>query len=121
MLILNSFIQNFVITIRVDTGKPFFNSVYKLYLCNYLCFRAKDILNIAIISTEEAGKRIAESQTQSKVIVKRPIAKRPGRSASECTPPPIVPVGLQIQPNLKKLVESTFHVEIPTNGKVGPG
>lgn len=60
-------------------------------------------------------------QPQSKVIVKRPIAKRAGRSISECVPilqgPSCPP-----QMNLKKPVESNQQqVEQTPNGKIAPG
>lgn len=81
-------------------------------------YSAKDILNLEIISTEEAEAK--ESQTQSKVTVKRPIAKRANRSVSECIPSS-VPVAISQPPtNLKKPVEPSIP-EPSANGKVGPG
>ncbi|XP_043469235.1 enhancer of mRNA-decapping protein 3 [Leptopilina heterotoma] len=79
---------------------------------------AKDILELSIISINDAGKNITDAETQSRVIVKRPIAKRAGRSTSDFTPPPPPEVQVQTQFTLKKSIESTFQMEIPSNGRI---
>lgn len=59
-------------------------------------------------------------QLQSKVIVKRPIAKRAGRSISECAV--LQAASCQPQVNLKKPVESNQQqVEQTPNGKIASG
>jgi len=82
-------------------------------------YSVKDIQNLEIISTEEAGN---VNDTHSKVIVKRPIAKRAGRSISECVPNPIVQAGSsQTQTNFKKPTEpNQQQVEQTPNGKIPP-
>lgn len=82
---------------------------------------AKDILELSIISINDAGKNIADAETQSRVIVKRPIAKRAGRSTTDFTPPPPPEVQVQTQFTLKKSIESTFQMEIPSNGRITSG
>ncbi|KAM0737281.1 Enhancer of mRNA-decapping protein 3 [Formica fusca] len=77
----------------------------------------KDIQKLEIISTEEAGTNVNDMQLQSKVIVKRPIAKRAGRSISECAV--LQAASCQPQVNLKKPVESNQQqVEQTPNGKI---
>lgn len=72
-----------------------------------------------IISTEEAGAK--EEQMESKVTVKRPIAKRANRSVSECIPPSTPPVNQnQVQGNSVKKNEQSYP-EYPTNGQVLAG
>ncbi|KAL0134504.1 hypothetical protein PUN28_001353 [Cardiocondyla obscurior] len=78
----------------------------------------KDIQNVEIISTEEAGN---VNDTHSKVIVKRPIAKRAGRSISECVPNTLQPgsSNAQMQANVKKPMESNQQqTEQTPNGKI---
>lgn len=83
-------------------------------------FSAKDIINVEIISTKEAGSNVNDTQTQSKVIVKRPIAKRAGRSFSESVPSSTYSSGMQSSSNFKKPVESAQQQsELATNGKMG--
>ena len=84
---------------------------------NYLYYYSvKDIQNLEIISTEEAGN---VNDTHSKVIVKRPIAKRAGRSISECVPNATVQAGSsQSQTNFKKPAEPNQQVEQTPNGKI---
>lgn len=60
-------------------------------------------------------------QLQSKVIVKRPIAKRAGRSISECVPV-LQATSCPPQVNLKKPVEpNQQQMEQTPNGKIAPG
>lgn len=69
-----------------------------------------------MISTEEAGN---VNDTHSKVIVKRPIAKRAGRSISECVPNILQAGSSQMQMNFKKPVEpNQQQVEQTPNGKI---
>ncbi|XP_015124971.1 enhancer of mRNA-decapping protein 3 [Diachasma alloeum] len=72
---------------------------------------AKDIENLEIISTEEAGAK--EVQMSSKVTVKRPIAKRANRSVSECIPSSVPPASSHSK-------KATDPIPIPevTNGKM---
>lgn len=78
----------------------------------------KDIHNVEIISTEEVATN--DFQVQSKVIVKRPIAKRAGRSISESVSSAVQASGSQVQTNFKKPVESNQQqVEQTANGKIG--
>lgn len=78
----------------------------------------KDIQNLEIISTEEAGN---VNDTHSKVIVKRPIAKRAGRSISECVPNILQAGSSQTQMNFKKPPEPNQPlVEQTPNGKIPP-
>lgn len=86
-------------------------------------YRAKDILNIEIISTEEAIAGCDEVQTSSKVTVRRPIAKRAGRSVSECIPPIVIPNSdIQPQPNTRKTLDpAQTHSEPSSNGKISLG
>ena len=82
----------------------------------------KDIQNLEIISTEEAGPNVNDVQPQSKVIVKRPIAKRVGRSVSECVPSVVQVGGPQAQTNFKKPAEPIQQqIEQTPNGKFAPG
>ncbi|XP_070151800.1 enhancer of mRNA-decapping protein 3 [Polyergus mexicanus] len=77
----------------------------------------RDIQKLEIISTEEVGTNANDMQLQSKVIVKRPIAKRAGRSISECAV--LQAASCQPQANLKKPVESNQQqVEQTPNGKI---
>ncbi|XP_011690420.1 PREDICTED: enhancer of mRNA-decapping protein 3 [Wasmannia auropunctata] len=93
-------------------GMPHTSSVVNLSV--------KDIQNLEIISTEEAGN---VNDTHSKVIVKRPIAKRVGRSISECVPNATVQAGSSQTPqtNFKKPAEPyQQQVEQTPNGKIPP-
>lgn len=82
---------------------------------------AKDIVNLQIIATEEIPPAPAkESQARSKVSVKRPIAKRAGRSVSESMPPGPQNVAGQVPVNSKKVVEPVIvKTEPSSNGKNG--
>lgn len=83
--------------------------------CLYYC-SVKDIQNLEIISTEEAGN---VNDTHSKVIVKRPIAKRAARSLSECVPNILQAGSSQTQMNFKKPMElNQQQVEQTPNGKI---
>ncbi|XP_032673525.1 enhancer of mRNA-decapping protein 3 isoform X1 [Odontomachus brunneus] len=89
-------------------GIPHSSSIVKLSV--------KDIHNVEIISTEEAGTN--DIQSQSKVIVKRPIAKRAGRSISESVSSTVQAGGSQA-PNFRKPMESNQQqMEQTTNGKI---
>lgn len=89
--------------------------MYYLYHCS-----VKDIQNLEIISTEEAGN-VNDTNTHSKVIVKRPIAKRAGRSISECVPNTVQAGSSQTQTNFKKSAEpNQQQVEQTPNGKIPP-
>ncbi|XP_014471538.1 PREDICTED: enhancer of mRNA-decapping protein 3 isoform X2 [Dinoponera quadriceps] len=93
-------------------GIPHTSSVVKLSV--------KDIHNVEIISTEEAATN--DIQAQSKVIVKRPIAKRAGRSISESVTSTVQAGGSQTQTNFRKPMESNQQqqMEQTTNGKIAP-
>ncbi|XP_020277841.1 enhancer of mRNA-decapping protein 3 isoform X2 [Pseudomyrmex gracilis] len=81
----------------------------------------KDIQKLEIISTEEARTSMNDVQSQSKVIVKRPIAKRAGRSVSECVPPAPQATSSP-QTNVKKPAESNQQqIDQTPNGKIPPG
>lgn len=75
-----------------------------------------------IIQVEDSAAQ-RDAQTQSKVMVKRPIAKRAGRSVSECSIPIAQPQAVQVLPNVRKQQsEVQPYSEIQnTNGKVGAG
>lgn len=80
---------------------------------------AKDIVNVEIISTEDTQTALTKSQLQRKVLVKRPIAKRVGRSVSECISPPIQSVTPQMQLASRKPIETLpSYSEASINGKV---
>ncbi|XP_034942378.1 enhancer of mRNA-decapping protein 3 [Chelonus insularis] len=76
---------------------------------------AKDIQNLEIISTEEAGNK--DVQMHSKVTVKRPIAKRANRSISECIPTTTSSTANQLQSNYKKPTEPS-QPDSSSNGRV---
>lgn len=80
----------------------------------------KDIQNVEIISTNDAGTNMNDIQSQSKVIVKKPIAKKAGRSISECVSMSTVQAGAsQIQMHFKKPVELIHQqAEQTPNGKI---
>lgn len=86
----------------------------------YLIFSANDILSIEIISINETGPNTNDNnQSQNKVTVKRPIAKRAGRSISESVSSSTQSTSSQTQSNFKK-PDSNAHcsMEQPTNGKL---
>ncbi|XP_020709599.1 enhancer of mRNA-decapping protein 3 [Athalia rosae] len=105
----------------VTLTKTFRNGVP--YPSPQVILSAKDILHIEIISTEEAVETQSNVQTSSKVTVRRPIAKRAGRSVSECIPPLVIPnAEVQQQSNPRKPLESIqSHSEPPSNGKINLG
>lgn len=80
-------------------------------------------MNVDIVSVEDSSTAQKDVQTQSKVTVKRPIAKRAGRSVSECSVPIVQPQAAQVMPNVRKAPsEVQPYAELPnTNGKAGPG
>lgn len=97
------------------------HNMLKCYNCFYY-YSVKDIQNLEIISTEEAASNVNDVQSQSKIIVKRPIAKRAGRSVSECVPATIQVGSSQAQTNFKKPVEpNQQQIEQTPNGKFAPG
>ncbi|XP_015520678.1 enhancer of mRNA-decapping protein 3 [Neodiprion pinetum] len=102
----------------VTLTKAFRNGVP--YPSPQVVLSAKDILHIEIISTEEAEDCRDEVQTSSKVTVRRPIAKRAGRSVSECIPPLVLPNSdIQQQSNARKPLDSMqSHPEPAANGKI---
>ncbi|XP_072755611.1 enhancer of mRNA-decapping protein 3 [Anoplolepis gracilipes] len=98
--------------------KPFCNGIP--HTSSIVNLSVKDIQKVEIISTEEAGTNVNDIQPQSKVIVKRPIAKRAGRSISECVPI-LQATSCHSQINLKKPVEpNQQQVEQTPNGKIAP-
>ncbi|XP_066598209.1 enhancer of mRNA-decapping protein 3 [Prorops nasuta] len=78
----------------------------------------KDIANLEIISTEEPNN---ETTAESKITVKRPIAKRPSRSVSESTPSSTQCTGTSNQMYPKKQTEQAVPLPEPSsNGKQNP-
>lgn len=92
-------------------------------MCDCFCRSGKDIQNVEIISTNDAGTNMNDIQSQSKVIVKKPIAKKAGRSISECVSMSTVQAGAsQIQMHFKKPVELIHQqAEQTPNGKIALG
>ncbi|XP_003428062.1 enhancer of mRNA-decapping protein 3 [Nasonia vitripennis] len=105
----------------VTLAKAFCNGVP--HSSSHVTLRAKDILNVDIVSVEDPSTAQKDVQAQSKVTVKKPIAKRAGRSVSECSVPIVQPQPAQVMPNVKKAPsEVQPYAELPnTNGKAGPG
>jgi hypothetical protein len=93
--------------------------MYIHVLNSYHC-SGKDIQNVEIISTDDAGTNMNDIQSQSKVIVKKPIAKKAGRSISECVSMSMAQAGTsQMQIHFKKPVEPTHQqLEQTLNGKI---
>ncbi|CAK9826207.1 Enhancer of mRNA-decapping protein 3 [Anthophora retusa] len=102
----------------VTLSKAFCNGVP--HTSPLVVISAKDILNVEFISINETGTNANDNnQTQNKVTVKRPIAKRAGRSFSESVPSSVQSTSSQTQPNLKKAESnSQSNVEQSANGKV---
>ncbi|KOC61263.1 Enhancer of mRNA-decapping protein 3 [Habropoda laboriosa] len=101
----------------VTLSKAFCNGVP--HTSPVVVISAKDILNVEFISINETGTNANDNnQTQNKVTVKRPIAKRAGRSFSESVPSSVQSTSSQTQPNLKKTESnSQSNVEQSANGK----
>ncbi|XP_029032135.1 enhancer of mRNA-decapping protein 3 [Osmia bicornis bicornis] len=80
----------------------------------------KDILNVEFISINETSNTNDINQTQNKVTVKRPIAKRAGRSFSESVPSSVQSTSSQTQTNFIKKPDNNAQpiTEQPANGKV---
>lgn len=81
-----------------------------------------DIISLPENQANDVGSRAAES----KVMVKRPIAKRVGRSISESASPCMLPVAAsaQFSGNVRKTVEilqPPLPEAQPTNGRLYPG
>ncbi|XP_011299816.1 enhancer of mRNA-decapping protein 3 [Fopius arisanus] len=77
------------------------------YPSSQVIINAKDIENLEIISTEEAGAREVQSSK-----VKRPIAKRANRSVSEC-----IPTSVPSATWYSKKVTDPIPIPEVTNGK----
>lgn len=92
-----------------------------MLLKTYVFFSAKDILSIEIISTENTNSKANDAQTQSKVNVKRPIAKRAGRSLSECVISPAQSCPASSSTCTRKTVEMPSQAEPSTNGRGAVG
>lgn len=86
-------------------SENFESNVNNLFI-NILLFRAKDILNIDIILTPEGTPG-----QSSKVVVRKPVPKRAGRSVSESSP------HANVSSLSKKLTECQVQ-DTPTNGKI---
>lgn len=80
-------------------------------------------MNVEFISINETESVANDSsQAQNKVTVKRPIAKRAGRSFSESVPSSTQSTSSQTQFNLKKPdTNAQCSTEQPTNGRVSLG
>ncbi|KAF7391214.1 hypothetical protein HZH66_009694 [Vespula vulgaris] len=85
----------------VTLSKAFCNGVP--HTSSVVSLNAKDIVNVEIISTKEACSNVNDTQTQSKVTVKRPIAKRAGRSFSESVPSSTHSAESNCKPTQKRL------------------
>ena len=102
----------------VTLSKAFCNGVPHSSLLVVLS--TKDILNIEFISLNEAVSNASDNnQAQNKVTVKRPIAKRAGRSFSESVPSTTQSTSSQTQSNFKKPDNNSQPpTEQPVNGKL---
>ncbi|XP_076641146.1 enhancer of mRNA-decapping protein 3 [Halictus rubicundus] len=104
----------------VTLSKAFRNGVP--HSSSVVVLSTKDILNVEIISINETGSSSNDNnQAQNKVTVKRPIAKRAGRSVSESVPSCTQSTSSQTQSNFKK-PDTNAHCSTEqagtTNGKV---
>ncbi|CAL7936515.1 unnamed protein product [Xylocopa violacea] len=81
---------------------------------------AKDIFNVEFISINETESSTNDNnQAQNKITVKRPIAKRAGRSFSESVSSTVQSSSSQTHPNLRKTdTSSQCTIEQSANGKV---
>ncbi|XP_076236354.1 enhancer of mRNA-decapping protein 3 [Calliopsis andreniformis] len=102
----------------VTLSKTFCNGVP--HTPSEVILSAKDILDVEFISINETGSNTNDSnQLQNKVTVKRPIAKRAGRSISESVPFSTQSTSSQTQSNFKKPDNNAqCSLEQPTNGKM---
>ncbi|XP_076620295.1 enhancer of mRNA-decapping protein 3 [Colletes latitarsis] len=102
----------------VTLSKAFCNGVP--HTSSIVVLSVKDILNVQFISINETESTANDSnQTQNKVTVKRPIAKRAGRSFSESIPFSTQSTSSQTQSNLKKPdTNAQCPTEQPSNGRV---
>ncbi|XP_015429110.1 PREDICTED: enhancer of mRNA-decapping protein 3 isoform X2 [Dufourea novaeangliae] len=102
----------------VSLSKAFCNGVP--HSSSIVVLSAKDILNVEFISINDTGVNANDSnQAQNKVTVKRPIAKRAGRSFSESVPSCTQSTSSQTQSNFKKPdTNIQCFTEEATNGKV---
>ncbi|XP_017880525.1 enhancer of mRNA-decapping protein 3 isoform X2 [Ceratina calcarata] len=80
----------------------------------------KDILDVEFIAINDPGSIVNDNnQAQNKVTVKRPIAKRAGRSFSESVSSSVQSTSSQLQSNFKKAdANSQFIIEQSANGKI---
>ncbi|KAK9296656.1 hypothetical protein QLX08_009382 [Tetragonisca angustula] len=106
-------------------SKAFCNGVPHSSPIVVLC--TKDILNVEFISINDKGFNTNDTrynvsdhnQAQNSVTVKRPIAKRVGRSFSESVSSSVQSTSSQTQSNFKKPnSNSQSTLEQPTNGKI---
>ncbi|XP_076676516.1 enhancer of mRNA-decapping protein 3 [Andrena cerasifolii] len=102
----------------VTLSKAFCNGVP--HNSSIVVLSTKDILNIEFISLNEAVSNMSDNnQAQNKVTVKRPIAKRAGRSFSESVPSTTQSTSSQTQSNFKKPDNNPQPpAEQPVNGKL---
>ena len=102
----------------VTLSKAFCNGVP--HSSSIVVLSTKDILNIEFISlNEEVSNASDNNQAQNKVTVKRPIAKRAGRSFSESVPSTTQSTSSQTQSNFKKPDNNSQPpTEQPVNGKL---
>ena len=102
----------------VTLSKAFCNGVP--HSSSIVVLSTKDILNIEFISLNEAVSNASDNnQAQNKVTVKRPIAKRAGRSFSESVPSTTQSTSSQTQSNFKKPDNNSQPpTEQPVNGKL---
>ncbi|XP_078047675.1 enhancer of mRNA-decapping protein 3 [Augochlora pura] len=102
----------------VTLSKAFCNGVP--HSSSVVVLSTKDIINVEIISINDTGSNSNDNnQSQNKVTVKRPIAKRAGRSFPESGPSCTESTSSQTQSNFKK-PDANVHctTEQATNGKV---
>ncbi|XP_014212962.1 enhancer of mRNA-decapping protein 3 isoform X2 [Copidosoma floridanum] len=103
----------------VTLAKAFCNGVPNT--SSQVTLRAKDIFKIDIVSLVDVSQK--DDLPQSRVTVKRPIAKRAGRSVSECSFPISQLQNFQTLSSFKKLpLETLPYLDTScTNGKVSTG
>ncbi|PBC34583.1 enhancer of mRNA-decapping protein 3 [Apis laboriosa] len=98
-------------------SKAFCNGVPHSSPIVVLC--AKDILNVEFISINETALNTNDNnQAHNNVTVKRPIAKRAGRSFSESVSSSVQSTSSQTQTNVKKPNSSQSIIEQSANGKI---
>lgn len=109
-------LNNFFIYIKVI--------IFKFFCKKYIdfIFSAKDILNVEFISINETALNTNDNnQAHNNVTVKRPIAKRAGRSFSESVSSSVQSTSSQTQTNVKKPNSSQSIIEQSANGKIPLG